>query len=264
MIGKQERMAELPDLTVFAQILNRKFKGKLLDQVEVTVAKKLNVTVTALKTALDGRALNHVSREGKTLQFHFSGGQVLGLHLMLRGELVDLAGNQPPRFRILAFYFRNGEGFAVIDLQKQATPTLQPKANAVPDALKLSPDYFTALLAKKRTVIKTLLMDQKAMRGIGNSYADEILYHAGVSPFSVARAIPAKSVTRIFESLHTVLKKAIKDIGEANGDELKGELKDFMVIHNPRLKTTVKGETIKTEKIGGRTTYYTDAQELFS
>jgi formamidopyrimidine-DNA glycosylase len=65
------------------------------------------------------------------------------------------------------------------------------------------------------------------------------------------------------ESIATVLKKAIKGIGAANGDELKGELKDFMIVHSPKLKTTDRGEVIKTEKIGGRTTYYTDAQELF-
>jgi formamidopyrimidine-DNA glycosylase len=54
---------------------------------------------------------------------------------MLRGELVDLEYGQTPKFQILAFHFKNGGGFAVIDLQKQAAPTLQPKRNKVPDAL---------------------------------------------------------------------------------------------------------------------------------
>ncbi|WP_428330086.1 DNA-formamidopyrimidine glycosylase family protein [Mucilaginibacter sp.] len=256
-------MAELPDLTVFAQILSRKFKGKELDKLEVTVAKKLNGTVGDLKSALEGHELSSVRREGKTLQLHFSDNQILGLHLMLRGELVDLNDDETPRFQILAFHFKNAGGFAVIDLQKQATPTLQPEPVAAPDALDLDKSYFTALLAKKRTVIKTLLMDQKALRGIGNSYADEILYDAGVSPFSIAKAIPSKQVTKIYNSIRTVLEKAIHDIAEANGDKLTGELKDFMNIHSPQLKTTAKGEIIKTEKIGGRTTYYTDAQELF-
>ena len=182
---------------------------------------------------------------------------------MLRGELVELE-SEKPRFQILAFHFKNGKGFAVIDLQKQATPTLNPEPSQAPDALSISKAEFRALLAKKRSLIKTLLMDQKAIRGIGNSYADEILYHAKISPFSVANTIPEKAVTKLFKSLETILNKAIKDIAEANGDELKGELKDFMAIHSAKLKTTAKGESIKTEKIGGRTTYYTDAQELFN
>jgi formamidopyrimidine-DNA glycosylase len=256
-------MAELPDLTVFAHILSRKFKGKVLNKVEVTVARKLNVTVAQLRTALEGKELTGVVREGKTLQFHFSGGVVLGLHLMLRGELVALVNEEKPRFQIMAFHFKDGSGFVVIDMQKQATPTLQPEQAVAPDALDLELGYFKGLLAKKRTAIKTLLMDQHLMRGIGNSYADEILYHAGVSPFSKANAILEKQSHEIFKSIHLVLNKAIQDIGEANGDELTGELKDFMQIHNPGLKITAKGETIKTDKIGGRTTYYTDKQELF-
>jgi formamidopyrimidine-DNA glycosylase len=252
-------MAELPDLTVFAQILSRRFKGKTVERVDVTVAKKLNVSVQELKTALEGHELTGVRREGKTLQFDFEG-QVLGLHLMLRGELVALDSDEAPRFQILAFHFKGGGGLAVVDMQKMATPTLNPEQNDVPDALEMEKPYFTALLAKKRTVIKTLLMDQHVMRGIGNSYADEILYHSGVSPFSVANAVPAE---RIFKSIKTVLKKAISDISNANGDELKGELKDFMSVHSSKLKITAKGEQIKTDKIGGRTTYYTDAQELF-
>jgi formamidopyrimidine-DNA glycosylase len=193
------------------------------------------------------------------LQFDFAR-QVLGLHLMLRGELVALDGGEVPRFQILAIHFEGGDGFAVVDLQKQATPTLNPEKSRVPDALDLKPDYFTALLKKKRTVIKTLLMDQKLMRGIGNSYADEILYHAGVSPFSAASAVPAK---RLLKSIRMVLEKAISDISAGNGDELTGELKDFMLVHGAKLKETAKGEQIRTDKIGGRTTYYTDAQELY-
>jgi formamidopyrimidine-DNA glycosylase len=59
------------------------------------------------------------------------------------------------------------------------------------------------------------------------------------------------------------LKKAIKNIEGANGDELTGELRDFLEVHHPHLKVSAKGEPIKTEKIGGRSTYYTDQQELY-
>ncbi|MFD0749254.1 hypothetical protein ACFQZS_03815 [Mucilaginibacter calamicampi] len=142
--------------------------------------------------------------------------------------------------------------------------TLQPKQVTVPDALEMEEAYFMALLAKKRTVIKTLLMDQKLMRGIGNSYADEILYRAKVSPFSFANRIPPKVALKLFHSIAKVLNKAIKDIAEANGDELTGELKDFMQVHGAKLKETAKGEPIKSDKIDGRTSYYTAIQELFN
>lgn len=256
-------MAELPDLTVFSQILTRKFQGKELLRLDVSVAKKLNVAVAELKKTLEGKTLRSVAREGKTLQFHFSGGQTLGLHLMLQGELVEIDQKEEPRFQILAFHFEKGRGFAVIDLQKQATATLQPAPVKVPDALAIAKAEFLALLSRKRTVIKTLLMDQKLLRGVGNSYSDEILYHAHISPFSVAKSIPPKAADRLYRSISHVLVHAIEAIAGANGDELTGELKDFLIVHGAKIKETPKREPIRSGKIGGRTTYYTDAQELF-
>jgi formamidopyrimidine-DNA glycosylase len=256
-------MAELPDLSVFAQILNRRFGGRTLERLEVVVSNKLNVTAAKLRSALEGQKLANVSREGKTLQLHFSDSRVLGIHLMLRGELVSLDSGELPRFTILAFRFTANTGFAVIDLQKQARPTLNPAPVSAPDALAMEHAYFKGLLAKKRTVIKTLLMDQKLSRGIGNSYADEILYDAGISPFSIASTIPGKEVDRLYKSIKKVLHKAIADIAAANGDELKGELRDFLEVHVPHREQTSHGEPIKTEKIGGRTTYYIDSQQLF-
>lgn len=256
-------MAELPDLTVFAQILNRRFKGQTLETLEVSVAKKLNVSAKEIKKALEGRELLNVERSGKTLQLHFSGSQVLGIHLMLRGELISIEQDEPPRFQILGFNFEGGEGFALIDLQKQATPTLNPKPVAAPDAMEMEEQYFIDLLAKKRMLIKTLLMDQHLIRGIGNSYSDEILYHASISPFSIAKAIPDKAAKKLFKSLRLVLSDAISKIAEENGDELKGELRDFMLVHGAAIKETTKGEKILSDKIGGRKSYYTKSQKLF-
>ncbi len=258
-------MAELPDLTVFAKTLNKRFKGKSLDRLEIKVAKKLNVAGKELKTALEGEKLVEVTREGKTLQLHFSKDQVLGIHLMLRGELVLLdKGNQEPKFEIIGFHFKDGTGFSVVDLQKMATPTLNPQKIEVPDALEMDLAYFSDLLAKKRTLIKTLLMDQHLIRGIGNSYADEILWHAKISPFSIAKAIPEQAVKKLFKSLVVVLEKAIDEISKENGDELTGELRDFMKVHGAKIEKSPTGAKIKSDKIGGRTSYYTDEQEIYS
>ncbi len=258
-------MAELPDLTVFAGILNRRFKGKTLKNLTVSVEKKINVSAKRLSETLEGKKLVEVSREGKTLQLHFSADQILGLHLMLRGELVLIEEEKErPKFEILGFHFSGGTGFSVVDMQKMATPTLNPAPAEAPDALSISLDEFLALMAKKRSVVKTVFMDQHLIRGIGNSYADEILWHAKISPFSVAKAIPEKEVKMLFKSMVSVLETAIKEIAEENGDELRGELRDFMKVHSAKLKKSPTGAAIKADKIGGRVTYYTDEQKLFN
>lgn len=148
-------------------------------------------------------------------------------------------------------------------MQKQATPTLDPPANRISDALDFDYPALKKLLFGKKTKIKTLLMDQKKIRGIGNSYSDEILYHASISPFSLAGKIPERKIKQLHKSIHAVLETAIKKIEKENGDELAGELRDFMQVHGAALKYSPKGEEILSEKIGGRTSYYTSSQELF-
>ncbi len=257
-------MAELPDLTVFAKILSRRFTGKTLKEIDVKVAKKLKISVAELKNALEGQQLTKVSREGKTLQFHF-GEHVLGLHLMLRGELEFLEKDlELPRFTVFAFHFVGGEGFVVRDILKQATPTLNPEKPKSPDALEISEADFMALLSKRKKMVKEVLMDQKAIRGIGNSYADEILWEARISPFSTAAALPKAQVKKLFSSMNSVLKEAIDFISRENGDELKGELRDAMKVHGAKIKESPTGAEIFSEKIGGRTAYYTKEQKLYA
>lgn len=257
-------MAELPDLTVFAKTLNYHFKGQPLKHVEITVSKKLNVSAKELKDKLEGSKLAIVQREGKTLEFHFDNGNILGLHLMLRGELALIGKQDPsPKYEIIRFNFGNYGAFVVTDILKQARPTLNPKPVKVPDALSISQEDFTKMLSKKDVAVKTLLMDQKQVRGIGNSYADEILWQARISPFSSSSAIPKKQAISLYDTMKKVLADAIETITEMNGNELRGELKDVLRIHGPKLKTSPNGKPILSEKLNGRTTYYTSEQELY-
>ncbi|WP_113653236.1 DNA-formamidopyrimidine glycosylase family protein [Pedobacter namyangjuensis] len=257
-------MAELPDLTVFAEILSRRFLGKNLKEIDFIVSNKLKVPTERAKKALEGERLAEVRREGKTLQLRF-GEHVLGIHLMLRGELQHLEkGSELPRFTVFTFRFSGGEGFAVVDILKQATPTLDPEKPKAPDALDISHAEFVALLLKRKKMIKEVLMDQKAIRGIGNSYADEILWQARISPFSIASAIPKAQMKKLYGSMALVLKEAIEFIAKENGEQLKGELRDAMKIHGAKIQESPTGKKILSEKIGGRPAYYTKEQRLYS
>jgi len=258
-------MPELPDLEIFAANLEKQFKNKKLDRLEVVVAKKLNVTEKELQGAFVGRKLESVLREGKTLQLHFEGGGVLGLHLMLHGAIRLLEQGKETKFKIIEFWFKGEQGFALTDFQKQATPTFNPETSEVPDALSkdFSITYFKELLNKKKTQIKQVLMDQKLIRGIGNTYADEILWDARISPFSVAKAIPEMKVKDLYQSIEAVLRKEIMQLTRAIPDSFDTEVKDFLKIHNPSLKQSPTGHEIKIDKNAGRKTYYTIEQIEF-
>jgi len=257
-------MAELPDLSAFAKTLNHKFKNRTLTELEIRQGKKLNVSEKALKTALENHKLTRVERAGKTLQFHFGKDRILGIHLMLRGELQEIGADQPlPKHTILAFHFSKN-GFALTDSLKQATPTLNPAENHVPDALEISEAELESLLSRRKKTIKEVLMDQKAIRGIGNSYGDEILWAARISPLSTSNKIPEQDIKKLHQSITKTLRQAIADIEKENGTELHGELRDFMKVHGSSLKTSPTGAPIKSTKIAGRTAYYTDEQQLFT
>lgn len=256
-------MPELPDLEVFAANLQQRFKNKVLETVDVRVAKKLNVTQKEFKEALEGKQLKKVSRDGKTLQLHFEADTVVGLHLMLHGEIRPL-DEQEVKFQIVAFHFKDGDGFALTDFQKAATPTLNPAPAEVPDALGLSHAYFSSLLAKKKVQIKVLLMDQHQIRGIGNTYADEILWEAKISPFSISRAIPAAAVKTLLKTINQVLTQEVLDIATKLPRELHGEVKEFLRVHRADIEKSPTGAEILIEKKGARKTYYTDEQVLYT
>lgn len=257
-------MPELPDLQAFSHNLTKRLKGKKLKEIIVTESKKLNVSEKELKDALEGHELEKIERAGKELHAHFKGGHSLGLHLMLHGGLsLYKDGDTAPQFRIITLKFDDGASLSLTDFQKAATPTLDPKQSDVPDALDVTTEYLSGKLAKTKTPVKTVLMDQKVLRGIGNAYADEILWDAKISPFSAANKIPAEVVKRLAESIRSVLTHAEKEILKANPDIISGEVRDFLIVHQPRKKTTPQGKTIHQKEVSSRKTYYTDEQELF-
>jgi formamidopyrimidine-DNA glycosylase len=258
-------MPELPDLEIFAANLEKQFKNKTLVKLQVIVPKKINATEKELQDIFLGHQIKAVLREGKTLQLHFGNGQVLGLHLMLHGAIRLLEDEKEVKFKIIEFQFKGGKGFALTDFQKQATPTLNPEGSKVPDALSadFSITYFKDLLSKKKTQIKQILMDQKYIRGIGNTYADEILWDAKISPFSVAKAIPEMKVKDLYQSIEAVLRKEIMQLTRAIPESFDTEIKDFLKIHNPSLKQSPTGHEIKIDKHAGRKTYYTIEQVEF-
>jgi formamidopyrimidine-DNA glycosylase len=256
-------MPELPDLQVFSRNLDKRLKGKKVESIKVPVTKKLKSTVKELNNTLRGQSVKKIYREGKELHIEFSKGDVLGLHLMLNGDLHLFDGEFKNKHTILEIFFDDETGLALTDWQQMATPTLNPETKTAPDALELDLDYLKQRLSKTRTSIKNLLLDQKIIRGIGNAYADEILWDAGISPFSASNKIPAEKVKALAKSIKSVLHAAEKNIMKKDPDIISGEVRDFLLIHNAKKKESPGGDKIQVKAIGGRKTYFTSEQELF-
>jgi formamidopyrimidine-DNA glycosylase len=258
-------MPELPDLEVFSRNLSKKLAGKTLTKITVRNAKKLKAPARELEKTLEQQSLRRVYREGKELYFEFKKGDILSLHLMLKGRLYFFEGDNPHKYTIVELLFDDDTGLALTDFQGAAVPTLNPAPPEAPDALSKEADvpFLYDALSKSRSAVKSFLLDQHIIRGIGNAYADEILWEAGISPFSNCNKIPAAKVKALHKAIGEVLEDAQKKIGEADPDIISGEIRDFMKIHNAHKKESPTGAEIKQKPVGGRKTYYTDEQELY-
>ena len=182
---------------------------------------------------------------------------------MLHGNLYIFEKNNENKFTIVEFHF-NDKGLALTDWQALASITLHPEEKKGIDALSndLNYNYLKSVLQSKAK-IKNVIIDQNVIRGIGNAYADEILWEAKISQFSISSAISENKIHALEKAIKTVLKNAEKQILKKHPDIITGEIRDFLKIHTKERDESPGGAPIKVDKKSGRITYYTDEQELF-
>lgn len=258
-------MPELPDLEVFSANLNRELKGKVLKEIKVSGKAKLNVTKRKLTQLLKGQKLSNVFREGKMLYFYFGNKNILALHMMLRGKLYRVEDGKPAPYTLFELIFEGDKRIGLADYQGNAHAILNPEETEVPDALdKQVNQKFWQEKLQSRAGIKNILLDQHIVRGIGNAYADEILWESGISPFSTANKIPPAAIKRLAKAIPKVLKHAVKQIRKESPKIIGGEIRDFLQVHNAKRKKSPGGAPIKVATKGGRKTYYTNEQQLFT
>lgn len=258
-------MPELPDLQVFSRNLTKTLKGKTLERIGLDVTPKSGLSEKELSKTLSGKKLHAVARVGKQLCFDFGKDAQLFMHLMLHGKLVlqDKENERPKN--VIASLELSDKALYLTDFQKAAHLTLNPPPSGAVDALSddLTPKWLLEKLRGSRAKIKSLLMDQKVIAGIGNAYADEILWEARIAPESIAGKIPENAVKGLAKAIHHVLTDAEKQILKGHPDLIAGEVRDFLQVHQAHKEKSPTGSKILHATVGGRKTYYTDEQELY-
>lgn len=258
-------MPELPDLEVFSLNLNKKIKGKTVKDIKVFRPKNLNVSTIELKKAIENQIVRDFRREGKQLLMEFGNGEILGFQLRLNGWIQLFKESNPHKYPVVEVFFEDETGLVLTDPRGLARVILDPENPKGIDAMSsaLTAQFLGDKLAKKNTPIKKFLMDQDIIQGIGNRYSDEILWKAGISPFSICNKIPREKHTELSEAIKMVLEQSIKQILKHSSDQLIGETRDYLRIHHPKRRKSPTGFPIHTKLMDSRKTYFTEEQELF-
>ena len=213
-------MPEYPEMEAWRRQLN--------DPVSAfPIAKAGPAHIATLKTydpplgALEGRRLEGVERRAKRLLMPTEdGGLVLLFHLMTAGRLKYLrAGETGPKTPAFRLEFQGGSQLVLTEAgakKRAGVWLLAPEkaaeelAHLGPEAYGIGPERLAEICANESRRLHSLLRDQRAIAGIGRAWANEILHHAGLSPYALTRELDADEIGRLAESIDAELARGLE------------------------------------------------------
>jgi len=254
-------MPELPDVQGFKRYLDATSLHQRITGVDVQSAYVLKgVSARELARRLKGHRFESSRRHGKHLFVRSDGDFWVRLHFGMTGSLQYFkCDRRAPKHTRVLFAFVNANCLAFEDQRKFGEVGLIENVNEFlkkralgPDALDISLSQFRKIFGKHRGAVKSILLNQKVLAGIGNIYADEILFHARIHPTAEIGRLGEKTVGKLFRATRYILKKAID--AKADVDRMP---KSWLLPHRGKGgKCPRCGGELKSATIGGRTAWF--------
>ncbi|HKA02462.1 MAG TPA: bifunctional DNA-formamidopyrimidine glycosylase/DNA-(apurinic or apyrimidinic site) lyase [Candidatus Solibacter sp.] len=243
-------MPELPEVeTVVRSILP--LVGRRIVTAEFRNVRVLRgADPDALSARLAGRKIVAVKRYGKFIVASLSGGGYLMVHLGMTGKL--LLGGDAGKHTHAVFTFDRGmllyddsRQFGCIEVSEEFPKRV---ARLGPEPLDVPFEEFAAGMKKRKTRIKSLLLNQTFLRGIGNIYADEALFRAGIHPLAMASRIREDRARKLHKAIIAVLTEAIEAGGSSISDyvDAEGRKGFFQINHRVYQRTGEACVTCRT------------------
>jgi formamidopyrimidine-DNA glycosylase len=260
-------MPELPEVETIVQQLKKRVVGKKIKSVEVVDPK---VVDRKIKTIISFKIVS-ARRRAKSIIVELSNDYFLLIHLRMTGHFHYLPKGrklepESEHFVVVKFYFDDGSTLTHNSIRKFGSIKLFNKEQLEKELSKLGPEpleisfkEFENLLGKKkRANIKTTLMDQKVIVGIGNIYAQEILYHAYVDPNRKVGDLSPIEIKKLYGEIKRILKLAIQKHGTTVENyvhiEGSGGFQKYLAVYFK--ERCPKKHLLKKITLGGRGTYY--------
>ena len=265
-------MPELPEVECVRRSLAPKVVGRRVRSVRVGLAKLARPTPAEFRRGLLGARVTGSDRHGKLLILELAGGAFWAVHLGMTGQLIS-APRRPRADHIhltIGFddggerlYFRDVRqfGFMAYCPDRDALES-GPLANFGPDALLIGREEFLRRLSGRRAPVKSLLLDQRLLAGVGNIYADESLHRAGIHPAARPVDLGEDDLIRLHAEVQAILAEALERGGSSvrNFVDARGRPGTFQHAHRVYRRTgrpcPACGAPVQRMVLGGRSTHY--------
>ncbi len=251
-------MPELPDLVYIQKHLADCLPGKRIKAVEIKEPIVLRALIPeGFEDGLKSVCFQKVYRHGPFLTFTFESDVDLVIHPMLAGKFkIAKSVDKPGRSMCFSFHLDDGSYFNYLDDKKMGKVYLTKSADfdKIPRYLQqginiLSKEFtlerFQKLIAKQRKQVRVFIMDQTRLSAIGNAYADEILFDAGLHPKTFCNQLSEEEIDALFESIRRVIKWGIEQVEKA-AKPIDMKVRDHVKVRNrkdqpcPKCNTTIR------------------------
>lgn len=265
-------MPELPEVETIRRQLAPHLEGLTILEAAILDARWTRpVAPREVQAQLSGRVVERIGRSGKYLAWGLSGDLHLLVHLRMTGALLFDPPVEPPHTRV-RFELDAGHRLLYVDPRRFGTGHVLRGAGARDDYLRarlgiepLTPEFTAAHLSAmargRRAPVKSFVLDQQRIAGVGNIYADEALFRARIHPLRAAGALSRPQLEALRHAIEAALQAGIEAKGATiddfrHVDGARGSFQDRFLVHRREGQPCPRcGTTIRKLTVGGRGTY---------
>lgn len=273
-------MPELPEVETIRRTLQEEIVGKIISFIEILEPKQF------IGNAQDviGAKVTALMRKGKYLSIQLSNNLYLNIHLKMSGQILFVenldnpviknnipkqnTNRLPTKYTRIIIKFADNSALFYNDMRKfgwikvSNQPDGPPSPDVATDEFTL--EYFQHVVKGSKMPIKTFLLDQTKLAGVGNIYANDALWEAGILPTRQTGKLTAQESEKLYHGITTTIQNGITYRGSSAKDEnyilpdgsLGGYQNHFKVYHRESKHCARDGEKIKRIKMGGRSSFY--------
>ena len=257
-------MPELPEVITIKDQLNNTIKGKTIAEISTTL--KIKQVDINNSSKIMYRRITAVDHVGKTIQIKTDTKFSILIHLGMTGRLLF---NTTDQYEKVKFIFQDNSYLVFSDIRKfgyfkiiEEDEVAISKTKIGPSALTINLINFRTQIQQRKTDIKTLILNQHIISGLGNVYATDALFLAKINPLQTAKTLNPNQITKLLDAIQEILKEGIRNKGISMNRYVdiygqKGSQQNFFRVYKKANQPCIRCKTIiQTTKQKGRTTYF--------